>query len=208
VMADQSAQIHVVLPAVVARQLHHSRQDARNLHDREVLQGFAVPLHFQSHDQVQRFVQQLRKRMRRVDRQRGQHWPHLRSEILHQPREVGQLQLRHVEYANPIFHNRRHEVFPPAAVLVVNHLADSLRHRLERLGGGQTVHAALDRIAFDLLFYPRDAHFEEFVQVRTDDAKELQPFQQGVLGVERLIQHALVELQPAQFTIDELSRAE
>jgi len=146
--------------------------------------------------------------MRRVNRQRCQHRPHLRPEILHQPGQVWQLQLGHVEYANPIFRQGRHQILPPASILVVNHLADPLSHRLEGLGSGQPVHAALDSVALNLLLYPGDANLEEFVEVRTDDAKELQPLQQWILGVERLVQHALIELQPAQFTIDELSGAE
>ena len=55
---------------------------------------------------------------------------------------------------------------------------------------------------------PGDAHLEELIQVRADDAEELHPLQQGVLRVERLLQHAVIELQPAQFPIDEMSRAE
>jgi hypothetical protein len=43
---------------------------------------------------------------------------------------------------------------------------------------------------------------------RTDDAEEFHPFEQGILPVARLVEHALVEFQPAQLTVDEMSRAE
>ena len=41
---------------------------------------------------------------------------------------------------------------------------------------------ALDHLAFDLLLEAGDAHLEELVQVRADDAEELHPFQQRVAG--------------------------
>ena len=72
----------------------------------------------------------------------------------------------------------------------------------------QPVHRALDHLALDLLLDARHAHLEELIQVRADDAEELHPLQQRVLRVERLLQHAVIELQPAQFPIDEMSRAE
>ena len=38
--------------------------------------------------------------------------------------------------------------------------------------------------------------------------KKLEPFQQRGLGIDGLIEHALVELQPAQLAIDEMFRFE
>ena len=55
---------------------------------------------------------------------------------------------------------------------------------------------------------PGDAHLEELIQVGADDAEELHPLQQRVLRVQRLLQHAVIKLQPAQLPIDEMSRAE
>ena len=41
------------------------------------------------------------------------------------------------------------------------------------------------------------ADSEEFVQIGTGDAEKLDPFQQGILRIERLIEHPLVEFEPA-----------
>ena len=78
----------------------------------------------------------------------------------------------------------------------------------KRLRRRQPVHAALDHAAFDLLLQAGDAHLEKLVEIGTDDAEELQPFQQGIGRVERLVQDALIEFQPAQLAIDEMFRLE
>ena len=85
VMPDQPVQIDVILARIGPRQLHHARQDARDLHHRHVLEHLPVPRHLQPHDEVQRLVQQLRERMRRVNRQRRQHRPDLRVVIILDP---------------------------------------------------------------------------------------------------------------------------
>ena len=48
-----------------------------------------------------------------------------------------------------------------------------------------------------------DANHEELVEIRADDREELDALEQRVRLVERLIEHALVELEPAQFAVDE-----
>ena len=53
------------MPAVSARQLDQPRQNARDLHHRQVLENFPILGHLQADDQVQRFVEQLRERMGR-----------------------------------------------------------------------------------------------------------------------------------------------
>ena len=165
--------------------------------------------HLQLHDQVQRLVEQLRERMRRVNRQRRQHRADLRAVILLDPGAIG---LRPAPPA-PGTGCRCRPAPAPArsrqqAYWSLDHAPHALGDGAERLGGGQAVHAALDHLALDLLLEAGHAHLEELVQVRADDAEELHPLQQRVLRVERLVEHALVELQPAQFAIDEMSRAE
>ena len=146
--------------------------------------------------------------MRRVNRQRRQHRPDLRAVIILQPGQVSRVQLRDFEQADAVGRQRRQQLLAPARVLVLDHAPDPLDDGAEGLAGGQAVHRALDDLAFDLLFEARDADFEELVEVRADDAEELHPLQQRVGWVERLLQHAMVEFQPAQFPVDEVSRAE
>jgi hypothetical protein len=44
---------------------------------------------------------------------------------------------------------------------------------------------------------------EELVEVRAEDRQELHPLEQRVALVERLAQHAGVEVEPAQLAVDE-----
>src|SRR5882672_7011175 len=76
----------------------------------------------------------------------------------------------------------------------------------QRLRGRQSVEAALGLAAFDLLLQSRHAHLEEFVEVGTDDGEEFEPFEQGVRGIESLVEHTLVEFQPAQLAVEEVLR--
>src|SRR5262249_27984175 len=84
----------------------------------------------------------------------------------------------------------------------------------------QVVHATLDRrqliagaetvrpivlgleTGVDLLLQPRHADLEELVQVRAENAQELEPLEQRVRRVARLFEHAMIELEPAELTIE------
>ena len=76
----------------------------------------------------------------------------------------------------------------------------------EVLRRGQAVGRAFDGGAFDLLFEAGDADFEELVQVGAEDAEELDALEQGRGRVQRLLQDALIELQPAQLAVEEVFR--
>src|SRR5437867_8253672 len=59
--------------------------------------------HLEAHDEVERFVEQLRERMRRINGQRREHRAHLGAVILDQPGLVGQVQFRQIEDADAVF---------------------------------------------------------------------------------------------------------
>ena len=48
-----------------------------------------------------------------------------------------------------------------------------------------------------------DAHHEELIEVRCEDRGEIRAFQHGQRGVFGKLQHALVELEPADFAVEE-----
>ena len=74
--------------------------------------------------------------------------------------------------------------------------------RFELLTGGEAVDRRLLYAAACLAFQPGDADHSEFVEVTGGDREEPQPLEQRIAFVLRLAQHAAVECQPAQFTID------
>jgi hypothetical protein len=59
---------------------------------------------------------------------------------------------------------------------------------------------------FVLLLLLETSHtdFKKFVKVRAHNRQELQPLQQRIFSVKSLIEHSLVEFQPAQLTVDEM----
>ena len=57
-------------------------------------------------------------------------------------------------------------------------------------------------VELNLLLESGDAHLEEFVHIAADDAQELQAFQQWVALIFRLRQHAPVESEQAQLTVE------
>ena len=203
-MPDQPAEEHKRLSAVRTGQGHHAGEHAWQLDHRHVLQHFAPPWHLQAYDQVERLVQQLREGMRRIDGQGGQHAAHLRPVIIFQPPEIIRGHVGEVQDANPGCLQRGSQLVAPAGILVAHHPADTCHHRAEHLARRETIGRAFRPGALHLLLEPGDADLKELVEVGTDDAKELQPLEQRIRRVERFIEHPLVELEPAQFTVNEM----
>src|SRR5437868_6798812 len=77
---------------------------------------------------------------------------------------------------------------------------------IKRFGRTQSIRRNIAGFAFDLLFNPSDADLEELVQVRAEDAKKLHPLDQRLGRVLRLLQNPTIELEPAQFAVDEIFR--
>ena len=78
------------------------------------------------------------------------------------------------------------------------HLANGLADTVHLFARRHAVGAGANRYAGGhLLLEPADSHHEEFVEIRREDRQELEPFQKRHGRVERLLQNAAIELQPA-----------
>ena len=205
-MPDDLAEKNKVLPGVLAREPDDGRQDARGLDDGEMAEVFAVGFHLQLDDDVERFIEQLRKGMHRINGQGRQDGPHFGPIVILQPFEILGGELGGIEEAESVALEFRRQLFPPTAVLVVDHAADAFLDGAQSLGGSQAVDVPADDTALDLLFEAGDAHLEELVEIGAGDAEELEAFQERVAGIARLLQNALVEFKPAQFAIEEPRR--
>ena len=86
-------------------------------------------------------------------------------------------------------------------------LSISLQDVFELLGGRLAVGAADDDVLAHLAFETGDAHHEEFVEVGGGDRQEAHALEQRMLGVQRFLENAAVELQPGEFAVDEALRA-
>ena len=90
-------------------------------------------------------------------------------------------------------------------------VGDELEHALARgrelLVGGPAVGRAGDLAGLDLLAQAGDADLEELVEVAREDGQELDPLEQRVALVARLVEHAGVELEPRQLAVEVGERA-
>jgi hypothetical protein len=100
----------------------------------------------------------------------------------------------------------RGELLLPDAILLGAERVHLVTDGRELLDGGHAVGLRLGDPTEDLLLQPGDADHEELVEVRRDDADELEPLVEGQGGVARLLEHALVEGQPGQLAVEEQPR--
>jgi len=89
-----------------------------------------------------------------------------------------------------------------AFVLVRDDRVDPCIDRIELLGDRRTAGVwRIDPLGL-LQLQTADSNHEKLVHVARRYRQELEPFEHGHLGVLSLIQNALVEFQPTEFTVD------
>jgi hypothetical protein len=148
---------------------HDSRQDPGHLHDGNIgVQVFS----FEFDDYVQALVEQLRERVRGIDRKRGKH----RVNAL--LKEIGKVFLLAFGYvgigvkAKTLLFELRLKLLAPVTVLIIDHPAHTLADGGKRLAGREPVRTRLEGMHLLLLLEAGHAHLEELVQIRTDNAEK------------------------------------
>ena len=202
VMADELAEKDVILARIIARQFHQLRQHPRHLHDGEMAQCLALLRHFQLHHHVQRFVEQLREGMRRIDRQRRQQREDVVEEMVLDPVPLGLADIAAVDQHDAHLGQDAAQIAPDR-LLVDGELRDGLVDEDELLGGCQAVRTALGNALPHLGLDTGDADHEEFIKVIGGNRQKSHPLERGVAGIDRLLQHPAVEMQPGKLAIDE-----
>ena len=203
IVLDETAEKDEVVALLVGLvgEGNDARQDARHLDDGQV---GVEPISLEMDDDIEALVEKLGEGMRRIDRQRREDREDL---VVEELLEVLALRLRdigEVMELDVLHGEARLDLLVPAAVLILDLLAGALRDRGELGLGGHAVRRQGDRPHLHLLLETCHAHLKELVEIRADNAEELETLQEGVLLVECLIEHALVELQPAQAPVDEM----
>ena len=120
------------------------------------------------------------------------------------PRAVGVAEFGELQKADAVSSQCGDELLAPAGVLLLDHPPDALGDGAKRFAGREAVNAALHHVAFDLLLEPGDADLEKFVEVRAADTEKFDTLQQRRGGIQRFVEHPLVEFQPAHLPIDEV----
>ena len=147
----------------------------------------------------------VRKRMRRVDGQRGQDGVDLGVEIVVEIRGLSGRQLLGRAHANAVFDQEGTDLGEPHLIHAGDEVVraardfDQLGQRPQAVGGRVLRLEVFVKLGLE----PGDADLEKLVEVRCADRQKPQPVEQRVGRVAGLFEHALVEIQPAQLAIDE-----
>ena len=70
------------------------------------------------------------------------------------------------------------------------------------MGGTETVRSVHIATVFDQLFKGSDANLKKFVEVGADDGEEFETFEERLGRILGFFENALVEFEPAEFTIE------
>ena len=165
---------------------------------------------FEHHAQIETAIVITGRRVGRIDRHRRED---RQDAVLKKPVDVFALLSfeRVVSQELKTFgRHRRPDAVLEAAILPGDEILRPLGHRLELLDRTETVGRIILRgtLTEGLLADARQPDHEKFVEVGTEDRQKFEPLHQRVLGVLRLLQHAEVELQPAQLAVEKRLRTD
>jgi hypothetical protein len=176
-----------------------ARQRDQGAHDVPVVVGDQQQRHHQPH------VGDEGKGMRRIDGERGEH----RKDALHeegvQPLAISGGQRLDLANDEPRMGEFALHLVP-GVLLVGDQPAGADIHVGELLGRRLPIRRDGRHTRLGLADQTRDADGVELVEVRPADRDEAQPLQQRVVAVLRLLDDAMVEIEPGQFTVDETRR--
>ena len=181
-------------------QVDDARQRTRRAHDGEVAGAAECVLALQHHHDVQRLVEDLRERMRRVQAQRRQHRHDLVAEVRAQPAGLPRVPAVAAEHAHARLGQAGAQHLVPALVLRIHQLGGAVVDPVEH---GRRAHAVRARRQAEIqrVAHGGGADLEELVQVGAGDAQEAQPLQQRHGRILCLGQHAEIEVQLRQFAV-------
>ena len=175
----------------------HTRQCVRHFDARKT---FAPARTLNNHRQIQAHVGNVRKRARRVVRQRRQHGKHCAFKIFARIFLLLGVEFGVIENVNARAFEQRHQIKQNCARGI--HQAHCIvAHQFQLVGRCQTVHRAFDETGGNLLLEPRNARHEKFRENGTHNRQKLDAFQQRIAFVLRLFQHAPKKCQQREFTI-------
>ena len=180
---------------------HEPGHVVRDLHPGEVGQaGVGIAHH---HGQVERQAADVREGVRRVDRQRREHGEDLVAEVLPQAPRVLVGQVLPVHDPDALGLEPGRDVLDEDVGVPLDEVLRPLPDELELLADRQPVGGADGESGLLPALEPGDAHHVELVEVAGEDRQELDALEQRQRLVLRELQHACVEVQPGQLSVQE-----
>ena len=199
-------------PIRVARQfrrhLHKPGQGTRGLHDGQFSLTAECILARQLDDEVQALVEHAWERVRWVKSHRGQDGHQLALEETPTPSALGFIPIGgHVE-EDAFLLQQRQDLLLQHGILLRDQLPHPLRDHAKCLLHRQPVGRDRRRVVAHLLLQSGNADFKELIEIARDDADEFQPLHQRHTRVGGLGEHTGIELQDAQFAIEQIARGQ
>src|ERR1700723_2592497 len=178
-------QEHIFNSVLGRRQAHQARQRARNGDDPQVnLRG--APFALEQECEAKRLVQDVGKRMRRIDgNRREQRLNRLGVKILDVLARLG-AQIAPSQNMDRFRLESRKELGAPALILLLTETADFRDQLGEYLLRDTPVSFRLAGSVFGLLHQPGEANFDELVQIACGNTQKFDPLKKGIRRVARL----------------------
>ena len=142
-----------------------------------------------------------RERVRRIDRQRRQQREDVAEEVILEPAALRLGEVVAVDQNDARLRQGGAQIAPDR-LLVGGEFRNRLVDEDELLGRRHAVGAAFGDAFTDLRLDTGDADHEELIKVIGGNRQEPDPLQHGMAGIDRLLEHPAVEMQPGKFPID------
>ena len=186
--------------ALDGRHAEKARQDARHFDDGDFVFAAKGVFAGEAHDEIERLVGHLWKRMRRVQAHRHQQRLHFAGKKVFHPAALARVALAVGHQFDAFFLQQRQQLVVVNGVLLGHQRMHLGRHFVVRVHG---VGAAL-LIGFAGRQVRRHAHLKKFVQIAGDDGEVAQALQQGHVSAARPVHDPFVEGQDAVVAIQKM----
>src|ERR1700730_18716916 len=97
----------------------------------------------------------------------------------------------------------RAKILGPAAVLIADEVVHRVDDDVQGLARGESIKARFCISVFNALHDAGDANLDKLIQIAGGNGEELDPFEQGIVGILSFFQHAAIEAQPRFIAADE-----
>ena len=147
-----------------------------------------------------------REGVRRIDRQRRQQRENIVKEMILDPGALGLGDVAAVDENDSHLGEDTAQIAPDR-LLVGGKLRNRLVDEDELFRRGQAVRTALGNALAHLGLDAGDPDHEELIKVIGRNRKKSHPFKGRMAGIDRLLQHPAIEVQPGKLAINETFRA-
>ena len=159
------------------RQFEHARQNARRLHNRHAAGAAKGVFAFQLYYEIERFIQQPREGVRRIQADGGENRQQLAAEIIGHPLLLCFAPSAARIKINAFFTQGGNQLLIKQTVLFVDDVVCLGSHMLDNGGRQLAVGQGGMRLQYARAPQPSHAHFKKFIQIRRHNAQKTQAFQ-------------------------------